>query len=181
LTEILETLMWLFVPVKNKREPGLSLGPETENFIQRMGQLYESLGITNISGKIMGLLLVWGEPVSPEQISSLLGVSRSSISTNLKILKLYGYLEERKLSGVRNKFFIFSESAWKNSIRVKLNAYDPFQAIVEDGIRILSKKGKSTLHMEEIISFMEVEKEFYKKALRDWDIITKKNKKKDKL
>lgn len=155
---------------------GKLLTPEMERFIRKMGQFYESIGITHISGMIMGLLLIWAKPVSPEEISSILKISRSSVSTNLKLLKMYGYLEEIKQSGIRKKFYIFSDSAWQNSIRVRLNMYDPFQNILQEGIAILKENHESDRSLREIIAFMKIEKEFYVNSLNNWDKIVKKDK-----
>lgn len=155
---------------------GSVLTPEMERFIRKMGQFYENIGITHISGMIMGLLLIWAKPISPEEISHILRISRSSVSTNLKLLKMYGYLEEMKQSGIRKKFYIFSDSAWQNSIRVRLNMYDPFQNILQEGIEILKKNKEPDRSLKEIIAFMKIEKEFYVKALDNWDKMVKKDK-----
>ena len=48
-------------------------------FVDKIGLFYEGVGIPRISGRIVGLLLILENPISPEEMSKILGVSRSSI------------------------------------------------------------------------------------------------------
>lgn len=145
------------------------LTAEMENFIQKFGIFYESVGLTNIAGRIMGLLLVWGEPISPQDISTILKVSRGSVSNSLKLLKVYGYLEEKKQTGIRNRFYSFSDSAWQNSIRVKLQTYTPLTALMKEGKQIMQKAKKSTKLFDEALILIQKEQDFYNNVINHWD------------
>lgn len=160
--------------MRKKTQTQNKLTPEMEKFISKMGQFYESIGITHISGKIMGLLLIWSKPISSREISYLLRVSRASVSTNLKILKMYGYLEESKQFGIRSKFYVFSDTAWQNSLRFKLNIYEPLENLLQEGIEILRKNNESITYLQEMIAFLNLEKSFYLKMVNQWDKLIKK-------
>lgn len=151
------------------KQKEFALTLEMENLIQKMGVFYESVGLTNIAGKIMGLLLIWGEPISPEQICKLLKVSRGSVSTSLKLLKVYGYLEESKFTGARNRFYSFSNDAWKNSIKVRLQTYLPLISIMKEGKKIMEKKKKSTKLFDEALILIQKEQEFYNRIISNWN------------
>ena len=69
----------------------ISLKPELQRFIENIAAIYEGYGIPRIGGRIFGLSLVYGEPLSAEDMSALLQASRSSISTNIRALMLNGW------------------------------------------------------------------------------------------
>lgn len=154
------------MPQKRKLK---KLNFELENFIQKLGVFYESVGLTNIAGKIMGLLLVWGDPISPLQISKILRVSRGSVSNSLRLLKVYGYLEEKKIAGVRNKFYSFSESAWQNAMKVRLQTYIPLVAIMQEGRSIMEREKLSTKIFDEALVLIQKEQEFYNHLINHWE------------
>ena len=54
----------------------------------------------------------------------ILGVSRSSISTNLKMLLLNAGVEEVHVQGDRKSYFMVSDRAVEQSILRKINSYD---------------------------------------------------------
>ncbi len=153
----------------NLKKTTKKLPPEIENFIQKLGIFYENVGLTNIAGKIMGFLLVWGEPVSPQQICSLLKVSRGSVSNSLRLLKAYGYLEEQKITGIRNRFYSLSDSAWKNSIRVKLQAYLYLTEIIQEGRKIVERNQSSTQIFDEALVLIQKEQNFYNNVIKNWE------------
>lgn len=55
-------------------------------FIEKLGVYYEDYGIPRIGGRILGLMLVSGQPLTAEQIATHLKVSRGSVSTNVRLL-----------------------------------------------------------------------------------------------
>ena len=69
----------------------LEMTESQRKFIEKLGFYYESYGVPRIGGRMLGLLLVAGEPVSAEQMSATLLVSRSSISTNIRLLMSYAW------------------------------------------------------------------------------------------
>jgi DNA-binding transcriptional regulator GbsR (MarR family) len=157
------------------------IDPELEHFIEKLGTFYQSLGLPHISGKIMGLLLILDVPFSPEDIARLLQVSRSSVSTNIKLLSLYGFLEEFRIPGVRRKYFLFSKNAWENSLKVKIMTYTPFQEILLEGISSMKKANRSPLLIEELLEYTKQERSLYENLLKNWKSILKNRKKKEKL
>lgn len=86
----------------------ISLKPELQRFIENIAAIYEGYGIPRIGGRIFGLSLVYGEPLSAEDMSALLQASRSSISTNIRALMLNGWIEKVTFPGDRIDYFRFS-------------------------------------------------------------------------
>src|SRR5271157_5308726 len=91
-------------PAKNKFK---KLSPELINFIESMGRYFESYGIPRIGGRILGLLLVTHEPLSAEDIATILKVSRGSVSTNFQLLLTSALAEKVTFQGDRTTYFAF--------------------------------------------------------------------------
>jgi DNA-binding transcriptional ArsR family regulator len=79
--------------------------PVISQFIENMGLHYQHYGLSRISGRILGLLLVTPQPISSEEMAEALQVSRSSVSTNLRTLLMTGLIEKVSLPGNRVDFF----------------------------------------------------------------------------
>lgn len=137
----------------------MQISSELSSFINGLGQWYESMGVSRIAGQICGLLLVSEEPVSPEDISRILNVSRSSVSTNLKMLKMVGLLEYRRISGDRKEYIMFSDFALENSLRIKLESYSPFEKMVDESLGFLKKGSKAEKRMRDLKDYLKLEKD----------------------
>ena len=72
----------------------MNLTPASQKFIVHWGEMGQAWGINRTMAQIHALLFVSPEPLDAEQISTLLDVSRSNISTSLKELShTFGILE----------------------------------------------------------------------------------------
>src|SRR4030095_3307174 len=90
-------------------------------FIENIGLHFEEYGVPRIGGRILGLLLASSRPVSPEEMSDLLQVSRSGVSTNLRTLLMTGLADRVSLPGERSDFYVFSKEAWEKSLEMRLD------------------------------------------------------------
>lgn len=148
------------------------ISSELSSFINGLGQWYESMGVSRIAGQICGLLLVAEEPVSPEDISRILNVSRSSVSTNLKMLKMVGLLEYRRISGDRKEYILFSDFALENSLRIKIESYSPFEKMLDESIGFLKKGSKADRRMKDLKEYLKLEKDSCLDLMDRWKKIS---------
>ncbi|MDX1956944.1 MAG: helix-turn-helix domain-containing protein [Leptospiraceae bacterium] len=148
-----------------KKESTLDLTPETYRFIEKLGLFHEKYGLPRIGGMIVGLLMISEDALSPEEIARLLGVSRSSISTNLNMLKLVGFLESIRIPGSRKEFIRLSDDGLENSIKVKLNSYSPFEEILQEGIHSIKPPKKVIERIEGLIQYLRLEKKMLTELL----------------
>ncbi len=137
-------------------------------FVDKIGLFYEGVGIPRISGRIVGLLLILEEPISPEEISKILGVSRSSISTNLAVLRYHKFAEEVRYPGKRKEYYKFSDNALENMMKMKLTHYDPFRNILQEGVEELRSKSISEDKINEMIKYLELEENHFVLLLEEW-------------
>jgi DNA-binding transcriptional regulator GbsR (MarR family) len=145
-----------------------TIDPELLEFVDKVGLFYESAGVPRISGRIVGLLLVVEEPMSPEEMSKILGVSRSSISTNLAVLRLYKFIEEVRYPGDRKEFFKYSENAMENILRIKLSQYDPFRTILQEGMDYLKNKNSNQDKISDLLKYLELEENHFHQLMQNW-------------
>jgi DNA-binding transcriptional regulator GbsR (MarR family) len=120
------------VQVKEKStEP---LEPGRKRFIDKLGLYYENYGIPRIGGRIIGLILTAEAPVSAEEIVGALAVSRSSVSTNIRLLQMAGFLEVSPGQAGRADCFTLSGDAWLNAITARIEGFKYLKVIAVQGL-----------------------------------------------
>lgn len=81
-------------------------------FIDRMGLVAEADGLSRIAGRIMGLMVLEGGPLSFSEIAERLDVSRASVSTNTRFLERMGVIERVMIKGERQDHFQLTKSPY---------------------------------------------------------------------
>ncbi|WP_055106848.1 GbsR/MarR family transcriptional regulator [Paenibacillus ihumii] len=139
-------------------------------FIEKLGVYYEDYGIPRIGGRILGLMLVSGQPLTAEQISNLLKVSRGSVSTNVRLLTSGGLLERVSVVGERIDHYSVSESIWERSLQMRIDGFKSLKRIVEQGI--LATKSNSSPstnhHLPEMLLWVDTMTASHEQALLNW-------------
>lgn len=74
-------------------------------FIEKLSLLAEADGLPRIAGRIMGLLIIRQEPVSFDELASVLQISRGSVSTNTRLLESRGVIRRVSRLGERKDLF----------------------------------------------------------------------------
>lgn len=137
-------------------------------FIENMGLHFEDYGIPRIGGRILGLLLVSSRPVSPEEMSEVLQVSRSSISTNLRTLLMAGLAERVSLPGERSDYYVFSDDAWESSLEMRLEGIQSLQEMAEEGLQGLEQDHPARKRLQEVLEWSELVQKSYEKLIKAW-------------
>jgi DNA-binding transcriptional regulator GbsR (MarR family) len=157
-----------------KKNPSIStdkfrkLDPELARFIESMGMYFESYGIPRIGGRILGLLLVAHEPLSAERISSILTVSRASISTNFRILLTSGLAEKVTRPGDRTTYFVFPETGLEKTLLVEIQGIQALKKLVQQGVNALPPGDAARSRMKEMEDWTDFLIKLYQKALVEW-------------
>ena len=149
-------------------DTAIVLSEEKYRFIEKMGLYYESYGLPRIGGRILGLVLIADRPVSAEEISRLLRVSRSSVSTNLRLLLSFVLLEKVAVPGERSDYFEVSELAWRNTVKMRIEAYRNLQGIAEQGLAACDPAGSSNGKLLEMLRWVNALAESYEKLLAEY-------------
>ncbi len=107
--------------------------PATERLIESIGLIFQESGAPRIAGRIFGLLLVYGEEMSLNQISETLGVSRASVSTNARILSRRGLLKRTSHSGDRQDYYELNGFPYTDMILEVVEQFRRFAATIGSG------------------------------------------------
>jgi DNA-binding transcriptional regulator GbsR (MarR family) len=145
-----------------------ALTPELTRFIDGMGMYFENQGIPRIGGRILGLLMIAHWPLSAEDIASLLGVSRASLSTNFKLLLSSGMVEKASMPGDRSTYYIFSDSAMEQRIAVGIRSVISFKRLVSQALAALPPKDPSRHHLDVSLDWSDLLIESFNSAMTEW-------------
>lgn len=77
----------------------------TEDVIERIGLRFEADGMSRIAGRMLGLLLLSPESLSLDDLGEQLSVSKTSASTNARLLERMGIVEPSTRPGDRRDYY----------------------------------------------------------------------------
>jgi len=153
----------------SEKQNELKISAGIQKFIDKMGLYYESYGIPRIGGRILGLLLTAPEPISAETISKTLQVSRSSVSTNIRLLTTIGLLDITQKPLDRTDYFILSDEAWVNAIRLRIQGFQELSKMVEQGRQAMESTGQmGNTKLQEMEKWAEMMQNLHQQALDEW-------------
>ena len=99
-------------------------------FVEQLGLIGEEDGLPRIAGRILGLLVIYGGPLSFAEIAQRLQVSRGSVSTNTRLLEHFGMVERVARPGERQDYFSLAPDPYYRLMRGLSDRKRRAQAIV---------------------------------------------------
>lgn len=141
---------------------------EMAQFVENVGLFYERQGVPRIGGRILGLMLISPDPLSAEQMAARLDVSRSSVSTNLRLLSAHGLIDKVTRRGDRIDYFQFSPTAWERSIIERLRDLLFLRELVEEGLDALPPDSPVRNRLEEMIEFTNAVRRQCEQFIAEW-------------
>ena len=103
------------------------------SFIEKMGIAIEADGLPRIAGRILGYLIIYGGPVSFNELSEILQVSRGSISTNARLLSSLGVIELVSYPGDRQNYYQLAERPGAKIIDAAISRFKDIEQIIDSG------------------------------------------------
>lgn len=103
-----------------------------QQFIERMGRLTEADGLPRIAGRMFGYLLLTPGECSIEELASILGVSRASVSNDARRLAQMGVLERRSRPADRRDYYGIAPDFFHTSVEVRLEHLRQFHDLAEE-------------------------------------------------
>jgi len=85
---------------------------ETE-FVESLGLILQADGFPRIAGRLLGVFVLRGGPLSFQELCEILKVSRGSVSTNTRLLESLGAVERVAMAGERQDFFKLSDTPYE--------------------------------------------------------------------
>jgi hypothetical protein len=142
--------------------------PEVSKFIESMGMYFENMGIPRIGGRMLGLLMISHDPLSAEDIGSILKVSRGSISTNTRTLLAAGLVEKISLPGERTTFFVYPDTGLEQRMVAGIQSTMIFRKISEQGLATLNPEHFARHRLEDAVKWSDMLLESFHTVIADW-------------
>jgi hypothetical protein len=111
-----------------------SLSPAQQEFIESIGVYFEQYQVSRIGGRLLGLLTLLGGPFTLDQMAGALGVSRASVSTNMRVLNALGVVEHLSLPGDRRDYYRFADNPWQHGLEARISGTRDLRRIAEQGL-----------------------------------------------
>ncbi|HET7027973.1 MAG TPA: MarR family transcriptional regulator [Candidatus Limnocylindrales bacterium] len=136
--------------------------PAESEFVEEMGQILASYGMTPMAGRMWGWLLIC-EP--PEQtaadIAEALGASRGAISGTARILAGAGFIRRTMRRGDRREWFNAKPDALESFLLNAGRIYAQLRGVAERGLIATSDRSPESRErleeMRDLLAFVERE------------------------
>ena len=133
-----------------------------DDFVERFGLIAQAQGLSRIAGRIMGLIIIEGGPISFGELSKRLQVSRGSISTNTRLLESLGIVERTSRSGERQDYFEIASTPYKRLLRVQSEQLSKAQSVIRHTIvELPGNREDSRARLNELDAFYEALRRSY--------------------
>jgi hypothetical protein len=86
----------------------------------------------------------------------------------VRLLVASGFLEIAPQSGDRTDYFIISDMAWHNSIRLRIEGFSNLKMIVEHGLNTFSKEDGTNRKLYEMLDWTDMMIENHNEILVKW-------------
>ncbi len=91
----------------------MRLSPLVGTFVLHFGEMGSRWGINRTVGQIYALLFLADNPLHADEITELLGVSRSNVSMSLKELQSWNLVRQKYIPGDRREYFSTPDDVWQ--------------------------------------------------------------------
>jgi len=101
-----------------------------EQFVERMGLLWEGQGLPRIAGRMLGFLTLQGEPATLDEIAAALGVSKASVSVDARRLERLGLVDRVSRPGDRRDYYVIGEDLLAHALELRLESMRRLQDVI---------------------------------------------------
>lgn len=169
----------MFQPKPKAQPPPISA--EAQEFVESMGVYFERYALPRIGGRLLGLLLVADRPLSLGDLAGILGVSRASVSTNMRLILATGLAELVTRPGDRRDYYRFTPDAWERSIRIDMEGIQSLRRLAERGLEVIeSSENTAQEHLDDLIEFCDLALAERRATLERWGALQKAKREKKK-
>jgi HTH-type transcriptional regulator, glycine betaine synthesis regulator len=90
-----------------------TLGAVNTSLIEGLGQLASYFGFSKVMGQLFGVLMLSPDPLSLDDLMDKLGISKASVSTNMRTLEHMGIVREVWVKDDRRKSYRAESDFWR--------------------------------------------------------------------
>ena len=145
------------------------LSAEAQSFVEGVGAYFERFALPRIGGCLLGLLLVVDRPLSLDDMANTLGVSRASVSTNMRLILAIGLAELVTLPGDRRDYYRFTDDAWEQAMLIDMEGVQALRRLAARGLEVIkTSENTAREHLDELIAFSDLALEERRVTLERW-------------
>lgn len=109
------------------------------DFVDAVAAFFVREGLPLISGRVIGWLLICDPPEqTAAQLSDVLQVSRSSISSATRLLTPSGLVEGVRRRGERQEYFRIAADGWSRMLTRRYSYAEAFERLTGRGLAVLA-------------------------------------------
>lgn len=132
------------------------------HYVEEFGLFFEQFGSPRTAGRILGWLLVCDPPhQTMDELTEVLQVSKSSISTTSRMLMYIGLVSKVSFPGERKDFYRIPEDAWVRGWDAKNNQTTEMRQMAARGLELLpvadAERRERLQEMHDLYAFLEAE------------------------
>ena len=133
-----------------------NLSPAQQQFVESVGLYFEQYQVSRIGGRLLGLLMLLHGPFTLDQMARTLGVSRASVSTNMRVLTSLGLVDHLSRPGDRRDYYRFSADPWQHGMEARITSTRTLRRIAEQGLATVAPiEPDARVHLEELLDFCD--------------------------
>lgn len=127
---------------------------DVAEFVEDFGMAMESAGVPRAAGRLMAWLLVCDPPEqSAEDLGRALQASAGGVSTNVRLLMQYRFVERVGKAGDRRAYYRVAADAWSRVMAAQEEETSRFRVFGERGLRLLA--GQSPARRERLVEMRD--------------------------
>jgi DNA-binding transcriptional regulator GbsR (MarR family) len=108
-------------------------------YVDEVAEFFVGEGLPLTAGRVIGWLLISDPPEqTPAQLTAALQVSRSSISSAMRLLTPSGLVERTRRRGDRNEYFRIAPDGWSRMLMRRYAQTTGFREVTERGLDLLA-------------------------------------------
>jgi DNA-binding transcriptional regulator GbsR (MarR family) len=146
--------------LSNKSEKG------EQRFIEDVARLLLPWGVPPVAARLYGYLLLCPYPVSLDEITRDLSISKSSASVAARLLESYTLARRHREAGTKRALYAIAEN-YESMIQRQNRLLEALAAQLDAGAGIASSKRVSA-RLEEMAEFYRVMRSAVEDAMRRW-------------
>jgi len=137
-------------------------GVEMDQFIEDVGILFDEMSLPRMAGRIFGWLLICEPPhQSAEELATLVGASKGSISSMTRLLIHSGVVERMGLPGKRGTYYRIKAGSWSELMRDRMAHLTALRELGERGLVLMAGKDPKLCQrlqeLRDLYAFLEQE------------------------
>ncbi len=148
--------------------------PIKNEFIQDYGEAYVTFGLPRLMGRIVGLLLCKGEPISLDQIAEELGMSKGPVSQIMRRLRDHNLIQRVWVHGDRKDYYEALPDIFGTAFRNHMKHMHSNLLLAEKYKRKIKQlkpdnAGAFKNRIEEMERFYTLMMRHYESFLKEWE------------